>query len=172
MKICIDPGHGGTDPGGVGNGYNEKDINLTASLMLAACLNAQGHEVYLTRERDLTYSLDWRVNTANMIKADRFVSVHCNSSGGNTNARGFEVYYYPGSYEGKELARRILDKASSLEWVTSRGVKALGFHVLKYTKMPAVLVELGFITNKADIVYLTDNHMLFLVMMKIAEAFS
>lgn len=171
MKICIDPGHGGNDPGAVGNGSSEKDINLTASFMLAACLNAAGHEVILTREQDMTHSLDWRTDTANRINADRFVSIHCNGSE-KAQAHGFEAYYYPGSAEGKELATRMLDKAKSLDWITSRGVKTLGFHVLKYSKMPAVLVELGFITSDIDIIYLTDNMMLFLVMNAIAEAFS
>jgi len=191
--IVIDPGHGGRDPGAVGySGVKEKDLNLAVSKQLVKALRARGYRVLMTRNDDTFVPLYSRANFANRVKADIFVSIHCNASL-RKKASGFEIYFLsekasdPGAkatarlenavvaLEGKPSKRNrrvqellysmaknaFINESSALcghiRKVVRKGIKMVrydvkqaGFFVLKGTQMPAVLVELGFISNKHE----------------------
>lgn len=152
MIIVIDPGHGGSDPGAVGPaGTQEKDHALAISLYMREMLEQCGHQTILTRESDMDVAaadatageeLGARVRIANLAAADIFVSLHINAAA-SPQAHGAETWYYR---SGLELAQCIQTELVKLG-LTDRGIKQAGFYVLKNTGMPAVLVELAFITN-------------------------
>ena len=156
MKICIDPGHSGAvEPGACAGGITEAAINLQIALRLGRRLREMGHEVIYTREAEIdTKGLAFRADIANDNGADTFVSVHCNGSVLST-ARGWEVFHYPGSVDGRRLANAIAQAAAEYDTVPFRGVKEADFAVLRLTTMPSVLVECAFLTNDQDRVLLT-----------------
>lgn len=103
MRIVVDPGHGGKDPGAVRGKYREKDWNLDVAKELARLLKKGGFEVKMTREKDTFIALSERSKIANQFKADLFVSVHTNASK-NRNANGFQVYFRSEKATDKEAA--------------------------------------------------------------------
>lgn len=148
--VCIDPGHGGKDPGALGNGMKEKDITLSVTLKVGEILKNHGVTVGYTRTTDEFIELADRAKKANDFKADIFVSIHCNAAE-NTAAKGVETYSYPGSSNGAKLARLLQSSiVSSGVYTVDRGTKTANFAVLRLTKMPAALVEMAFITNGED----------------------
>ena len=159
MKIiCIDPGHGGKDPGATGGGVQEKAVALNVARKIGAYLEARGCTVMFTRETDVFVELSDRARMANAAKADLYVSIHCNSVRDNARATGMEVYHYTRASEAsKRAARVIYDKLLPVCGLRGRGVKAKDLAVLRETKMPAVLIELGFVSNPGDRAKLTDS---------------
>lgn len=151
MKIiCIDPGHGGKDPGACAGGVCEKDIALNVAKKIGVHLRAAGYNVIFTREQDKFVSLGNRAAEANMWGADIFVSVHCNSAP-NASANGMEVYVHTSrGADSTRAAHAIYDRLLPASGLKGRGVKANNYAVLRETAMPAVLVELGFISNSDD----------------------
>lgn len=155
--IVIDPGHGGKDPGACAGGVCEKDIALDVAKKIGAYLEAKGCAVILTRETDFFVELRDRARMANAAKADLYVSVHCNSVRDNARVTGMEVYHYTHASEAsKRAARVIYDKLLPVCGLRGRGVKSKDLAVLRETAMPAVLVELGFISNPGDRAKLTN----------------
>lgn len=155
--IVIDPGHGGKDPGATGGGVQEKAVALNVTKKIGAYLEARGCTVMLTRETDVFVELSDRARMANSAKADLYVSIHCNSVRDNARATGMEVYHYTHASEAsKRAARVIYDKLLPVCGLRGRGVKAKDLAVLRETAMPAVLVELGFISNPSDRAKLTN----------------
>ncbi len=149
-RVCIDPGHGGHDPGAVGGGVKEKDIALSVAKQIGAYLEVWGYAVMLTREDDTFVSLSGRAAKANSWGADLFISVHCNSAG-DESANGVEVYHHERASEAaQEAAELIYTKLVAISDLRTRGIKEADFAVLRETKMPAVLVELGFVSNPGD----------------------
>lgn len=150
-KICLDAGHGGKDSGAYNSNLKlrESDINLRVVLKLADLLKKNGYEVILTRDRDIDVTLGMRCSIANQKKADLFISIHCNSAT-NKAARGTETYYYATSKNGNALARLVQQELIEATKFQNRGIKTAGYYVLKYTKMPAILIELGFISNDEE----------------------
>ena len=145
MKVCIDAGHGGKDSGAVGAKVTEKWIALDVANRVATKLQNSGIEVVMTRDSDYFVELAERATISNNTGADIFVSIHCNSA--SESATGTEVWNYPGAAEDKRLAQSILDKLIVRTGFRNRGVKEENFAVLRLTKCPAALVELGFISN-------------------------
>lgn len=137
MKICIDPGHGGTDSGALGTKSFEKNITLEISKLIKKKLQTKGFSVILTREQDVYVSLNKRAQLANEDVCDLFVSIHCNSFT-KKEAHGIETWFYPGADDGKELAVNIQRKLIEKTNLRDRGIKEENF---------AVLVEIGFISN-------------------------
>jgi len=147
--IVIDPGHGGTDSGAVGNGLYEKNLTLDIANRTTSYIRTYyPATVYQTRTSDVTMSLDARTTFANSKGANFFVSQHINSYS-TTTPNGLETYHYPGSTSGYNLALNIYNKLKA-SYTTLRGVKSAEFYVLKYTNMPAALGETGFISNPTD----------------------
>lgn len=149
MRIMINPGHGGNDPGACGNGLIERDVALNIGRLVEKYLKAVGYDVKLFQFDGLQTICD----TANDWNADLFVSIHCNAGGGT----GTETYYFQGSANGETLAAYIQNQIVKSLPVINRGVKYANFFVLKYTDMPAVLVETAFIDNANDARLLRDR---------------
>ncbi len=160
IKIYIDQGHNPQNPnsGAEGNGYREQDITYTVGTELAALLNADPNFEVLTSRKTPTEilgtsnatSLQTRVNEANNWGADYFISVHTNASVIPT-AEGTEGYVYSLSSPAAEFSRNIVDELSNISGFPNRGIfENPAFYVLRKTRMPATLIELGFITNKEE----------------------
>ena len=151
-KVVIDPGHGGPDPGAVGiGGLRETDVVLDVSRQVSEFLLAKGVKVLLTRKREIDLDLPPRVERANRYKANAFVSIHANASRGKRrDINGLETFYYTG-YKGLLLAKKIHKEIIRVSYGTpDRGVRRSRFFVIRRTHMPAVLVEIGFVTGRID----------------------
>lgn len=153
LKLYLDPGHGGDDPGAVGNGLKEKDITLDIAKRIRNILinNYRNIEIKMSRTGDTTKSLTERTNEAKRWKADYYVSIHCNAVNGN--ASGYEDYIHSGLNHTSETAkyRDMLHKEiTKVNGLRNRGKKKANFHVLRETNMSAFLSENGFISNSAD----------------------
>src|SRR5690625_153474 len=142
--ICIDPGHGGRDPGAIGpTGLRESEVVLDVATRIVSLLDGRGHSVLMTRDNDSLLGLRERANIANHAASRLFVSIHCNAHT-KPEAHGLETWCWDGSRLGEMLAGHIQSRlVDALGW-RDRGVKPTHvFRVLNHTRMPAVLVELG-----------------------------
>lgn len=176
IKIVIDPGHGGKDPGAIGvNGIYEKDVTLDIALRLRDLLAADGYSVVMTRDTDrLLYEytntegrrkdLQARVDVATREKADLFISIHCNSFA--PNHKGTLVLYYDSSNkdphypaspymdlwskENKRLAQTILNSVTSLVGTAPLGARPSNVYVVRNGTVPSVLVETAFLSNAEE----------------------
>jgi len=156
--VVVDPGHGGSDPGAVGiGGIYEKDIVLDISLQVASLLENQGIQAILTRQTDMDLGLQPRVEIANRARATLFVSIHANAiSMSRPEVNGIETFHVAGNREGQRLAEHIQQHLLANTGMRDRGVKRARFYVLVRTAMPAVLVEVGFVTGQEDAIRLSD----------------
>ena len=154
-KVYFDKGHGGSDPGAVGNGMREKD--LVAKIMDYAeafiKANYEGVQTRMSRAGDQTVSLQQRTDDANQWGADVFISSHINAFNGN--ARGFETFRHDNAPSATRTLQNVLHKEivatiSKFGSVPDRGQKTANFHVLRETRMSAVLTETLFIDNAND----------------------
>ncbi|MDD3767004.1 MAG: N-acetylmuramoyl-L-alanine amidase [Eubacteriales bacterium] len=165
MKIFIDAGHnfGGWDTGSEANGLREQDINFKVSKILADMLLKVGFKVMLSRNSlthnlgaDLASSLGARYKAANSWGADLFISIHCNAYSSSV-ASGTESLVFSETSKAYTLAKMISSNISDLGLI-NRGVKIRpDISVLRYTNMPAVLVELAFVTNAHDAEFLANR---------------
>lgn len=150
--VVVDAGHGARDSGAVGAVYKEKDLNLAVALLLKTELEKRGLKVVMTKTTDVFIPLRERVKIADGSGARLFISVHHNAAT-SREARGYSVYaprscsHFPG--ESLVLAADVQRELLKLPQVIDRGVNFADFRVL-YSNMPAVLVELGFISNPAE----------------------
>lgn len=171
IKIYIDQGHNPVNPnaGAEGNGLREQDLVFEIGRRLAALLNANPEFTARvsrpTRETQIgsstATSLAARVNDANTWGANYFISLHTNASD-FPSANGSEAYVYSFSGEAYPFAQNILTYLSYATGIRVRGIYARpGLYVLRKTKMPATLVELGFITNPSEAALMANNPQLF-----------
>ena len=171
IKIYIDQGHNPVNPnaGAEGNGLREQDVVYRIGRELAALLEADpDYEVRLSRPtaqtqlgNSLNSSLRTRVQEANAWGADYFISLHTNASE-ITSASGTEAYVYSRQGAAFELAQRIVEGVTNVTGLPNRGTFVRsGLYVLRKTAMPAVLAELGFITNPGDAALMNENPRLF-----------
>ena len=152
FSVVLDPGHGGPDPGAIGiGGMRETDIVLEVSKIVKKLLSEKGVKVFLTRKNEIDMDLPPRVSFANNTDADIFVSIHANASRGKRkDINGLETFYFRG-WRGRLLAKRIQKQILRVSpGSPDRGVKQGRFYVIKNTRMPAVLVEIGFLTGRLD----------------------
>ena len=161
MKVCIDAGHGGTDPGAVGqNGALEKDITLQIAQQVKAALLRNGVEVVMTRESDKEGRLviAERCKIANDAKVDYLVSIHANADGDRSDKTGYgtETWAYSKARAGYPLAQAVQKELIAATGLTDRGVKFNDWAILKGAKAPAILVETAFINNTQEEKMLTD----------------
>lgn len=158
MRVMIDAGHGGYDPGATSNGLKEKDLTLKLALDVAEDLESlYGIEVLLTRTEDVFISLEDRVLKANTAEVDYFVSLHHNAGGGT----GFESYIYPGYQQTQtgvmqERLHQWLSTFYQQYMIRDRGRKQADFYVLRHTLMPAILLENLFVDTLDDASFLKD----------------
>ncbi len=148
--VVIDPGHGGKDPGAISvKGFYEKTVNLSVARKVAARLRQCGLRVVMTRDSDIFVELERRAEIANQYGADLFVSIHADSSMTRTE-KGYSVYVArQASYASQKVARAI---AHYMQGVSpdGKGVRQGDYRVLVKTQMPAVLVEIGYISNHGE----------------------
>ena len=147
-KWLIDPGHGGVDSGASYKGRRECDDVLKLSLRVGELLKNNNENVYYTRSIDTTLSLLERSKRENVGDYDYFVSIHRNAYKPEC-ARGCETHVYAKGGIAEELANKVNSEMVKSGFV-NRGVKISNFHVLRETKSPAILVEVGFIDNTSD----------------------
>ena len=150
--VVIDPGHGGPDPGAIGiGGLKESEVVLDVSKRVKKLLTEKGVKVRMTRNNEVNLDLPPRVSIANRTDADIFVSIHANASRGKRrDINGLETFYYTG-WRGRLLAKKIQKQILKVSpGSPDRGVRQGRFFVIKNTKMPAVLVEIGFLTGRLD----------------------
>ncbi|MCY1118150.1 N-acetylmuramoyl-L-alanine amidase [Bacillus safensis] len=149
--IFIDPGHGAQDAGAIGNGLLEKNINLEVALKLQSRLHQAGALTVMSRTSDTFDSLQTRVSKGAQASADIFISIHANAND-NSRANGTETYYdttYAAANSIK-LAQKVQPQMVSALGTRDRGVKTAGFYVIKYSRMPSILLETGFVTSPID----------------------
>lgn len=155
--VCIDPGHGGSSSGATLGSRYEKDDTLRLSLQVRDILEDRGYTVVMTRDDDSDVSLEDRCKTANKERASLFVSIHRNSSS-SPDATGVEMWVHSGKpTDDTLLAQNILDCFDTLDIMKNRGIYSgyrdganLNYYINRHTKMPSVLAEIGFISNKTD----------------------
>ncbi len=155
--VVLDAGHGGIDPGASAGGYNEKDINYTIlNNYTMAYFDNSDVKVYLSRTTDTKIDLYERASFASSVEADLFVSLHMNANN-STSIQGTSVYYSTlntsvtsGGLDSKTMAQTFADNISAALGTRNRGVYTQNFVVVKETRMPAVLIELAFLTNASD----------------------
>lgn len=162
--VVLDAGHGGIDPGATKSGYNEKDINFKIiNTYTKEYFENSDVKVYFTRETDTKIDLYERAAFADEVGADLFISLHLNSNN-KSSINGTEVYYYKGNnavskagINSYQLAKVLVDNLSSALGTKNRGVLSAEFVVVKYNTVPAVLIELGYMTNTSDLAKITNE---------------
>ena len=172
--IFLDPGHGGSDPGAVGNGVREKDLTLSIYNKVSKKLSDLGFSLLTSRNVDKDVGLVERAEQANNVSADMLLSIHFNS-GGRGVARGIETYYYQAQADripqinkdnhnnaerldkSRRLAQRVQQNLLYQTGAMDRGVKRASFVVLRETSIPSILVELGFIDNPWEVSKIKTN---------------
>ena len=148
--VVIDAGHGGANPGAVYNGRQEKDDALALALAVGRILEQNGVEVYYTRTTDIYESPAEKAEEGNAVNGDYFVSIHRNSSPYPNQYTGIETLVYNRYGEAARLAENINTRLAQVG-CENQGVNVRDdLVVLKQTKMPSVLVEVGFINTDAD----------------------
>lgn len=167
--VVLDAGHGGSDQGTSGGDVLEKDINLAMALKIKPILEEYGIQVIMTRSTDEFISLEQRAETANQSDADVFVSVHCNYFEKDASIAGLECYYCPGKTVGQAFAESIISAAEVGGEIPVRNAKPEDYYVLVNTTMPAVLVEMGYLSNADECQRLTEEEYQELLAAKIAE---
>ncbi|HEY8911531.1 MAG TPA: N-acetylmuramoyl-L-alanine amidase [Desulfosporosinus sp.] len=162
--VMLDPGHGGYDPGAISSqGVYEKAINLQVAQKVKEMLRPSGIEVFLTREEDIDYvansvkgkttrkqiDLNYRIDMASEAKADVFVSLHVNATAAGQNS-GAETFYHYKSDLGKGLAELIQQELIKIPGMNRRIAKPGDFYVIRNTSMPAVIVEVGYLSSATE----------------------
>lgn len=151
-KVVVDAGHGGADSGAIGGNLYEKDLNLDVAKMVQEKLMKKNIYVYMTRTKDETLSLEDRVNYSNEINPDIFVSIHTNSTV-KEDSYGLETHYFKdNSYNLAQIVHSEFASPKNLrKWETlDRGVIKSRFYVINHTEAPAILIEMGFISNEEE----------------------
>ncbi len=165
-RLVIDPGHGGNDGGNDQGQVRESVINLEIALKLRNALREKAPEieVIMTREDDTYVSLGDRAELANDLQADFFISIHCNSFQDDTSVNGLETRYWIAKAEEKQelgrlsqaAAQVLLEKAAAGFGLRQRDASKQTLEVLYSCEMPAVLMELGYLSNAEDDAALCD----------------
>ena len=167
--IVLDPGHGGEDPGAVSGEIYEKNINLSVALLV--CEQLQKYEnvvVKMTRDDDNFISLSERADIANTQGADLFVSIHANSLD-DTSYAGVITFYHPKKFSSKRPAEIIQRNICSATNAINRNVRSENYAVLRETRMPAVLVETGFMTCPEELTNLINPEYQYFLALGISE---
>lgn len=164
--VVVDAGHGGAEPGATYGGIYEKDVNLKIAKYVQSELEKNGVRVYMTRSSDVTTSLSSRTTLANSVNADLFISVHNNAMANKSSINGTEVLYPTSSIvkngiSAYSLAQKLQSVVSSKAGTYNKGViNRNNLYVLNHTNMPAVIVEVAYMTNSSDLRKLKNEEFL------------
>lgn len=149
--VVVDAGHGGSQPGTNRNDVLEKDITLDIVLYLKELLDKSNIRVYYTREDDSNPSFDDRVQLANQMDADYFVSVHINADERSRDSSGTEALYYTEDERSREFAQICADQVSASLNSKNRGItNGDSIYIVRSSKVPVALIEVGFLSNNAE----------------------
>lgn len=146
--FVIDPGHGGKDPGAIGNGIDEKALTLSTAKKVQKQLLDKGASVTLTRTDDTFIPLDERVRISNSTDTDAFISLHYNASE-DSSVRGVHTFYHEGD-RNQAFASAVQESLLSSVGLINRGVEQNDYKVLRDNTQMALLIELGFISNPEE----------------------
>lgn len=155
MRIFINPGHGGTDPGACGNGLREADVAFNIARRVESYLQDVGYDVKVFQLGGVADDLETICDESNAWDADVFVSIHCNAFDGNAN--GTSTFHWYNSHPSRKLANCIHNQIVDSLPVQNRDVQQEVFFVLINTDCPAALVETAFIDNPHDAALLRDR---------------
>jgi N-acetylmuramoyl-L-alanine amidase len=155
LRIGIDPGHGGSDPGALNTrlGICEKDITLDIARRLARLLEEDGVRISMTRRDDRRLDISERIRFVSTGDQDLFVSIHCDAIERRPDWTGITTYHHGGNLGARELAVALQSRLPGATGLPDRGVRsdmtryASGFYVLRNARMPAVLIECGYVSN-------------------------
>jgi N-acetylmuramoyl-L-alanine amidase len=154
--VGIDPGHGGSDPGALNEqvGVREKDITLDIGRRLARLLKQSGVAVSMTRQDDRRLEKSERIRFVSRGEADVFVSIHCDAIAGRRDWTGITTYYHGSRAAGRALAAALQSRLPQATGLPDRGIRSdftrfpgEGFYVLRTARMPAVLIECGYVSH-------------------------
>jgi N-acetylmuramoyl-L-alanine amidase len=154
--VVIDPGHGGKDPGTMIGSISEKHIDLQVARKIAALLAQQGVSVVMTRQDDRFIELEERAEIANRRDTDLFVSIHSDSAP-DRSIDGFTLYVASDASREAYQAARTVSAAMSKTGSDTRGIREAEYKVLMRTSCPAILIELGYLSNPVDARRLQDS---------------
>jgi N-acetylmuramoyl-L-alanine amidase len=161
ILVTIDPGHGGKDSGAIGlDGLREVDVILPISLRISKILQEKGVATQLTRDSDYFVGLDERVVMSRKAGASIFVSIHANSIDNRPDVNGLETYHY---HRGLELANIVHSNIIGVfgedrdDPLLDRGVRSARFLVLRKSDIPAILVEVGYLTSPTESLKLANE---------------
>lgn len=160
LTIVLDAGHGGGDGGTIGlidENVIEKDINLSVVTKMKALLEECGATVILTRDSDEFLELSDRSYISNRTGADLFVSIHCNSYEDDLSIGGLECYYHKNSDTSKGYAESLVEIAERIGNVEVRYAMEQNYQVLRDSSIPAILVEMGYLSNTQDCMNLANT---------------
>ena len=146
-KIVLDAGHGGQEPGAIRAGIYEKNITIDIAQRVKSHLQQAGIQVIMTREGNESVSLKERTTITNTVNPDAFVSIHVNSSE-SSGVTGLETYMY--TPQSKELAQNVHTKLVNNINSTNRGIRTARFYVIRNTEVPAILTEIGYLSNDSE----------------------
>ncbi|MDE6314007.1 MAG: N-acetylmuramoyl-L-alanine amidase [Lachnospiraceae bacterium] len=160
MVIVLDAGHGGKDTGTMNGNVYEKDINIQMIHKLESMLKNTGATLVKTRDDDTFLSLPERVDFTKQPEADLFVSIHCNYYEDDSQVCGLECYYDKSNKEGQAYAESIASEVKNSGIVQTRGAREGDYYVTRETTIPAVLIEIGYLSNREECSNLTNEEYL------------
>jgi N-acetylmuramoyl-L-alanine amidase len=160
--VMIDPGHGGKDSGAIGfDGLREVDVILPIALRVAKILNEKGVATQLTRDSDYFVGLDERVIMSRNAGASIFISIHANAIDNRPDVNGLETYYYGKGLQLADTVHRsvleVMDSHKRPQMLNDRGTRSARFLVLRKSEIPAILVEVGYLTSPDESLLLADQ---------------
>lgn len=159
--LIIDPGHGGSDLGGQSRGLNEKDLTLSIAKLIQKEGEEKGIRVILTRTEDETVALRERISISGNYAANIFISLHFNNDQSDPAKSGIECIVSENNAQfekSKTMASQLLQEFKSLNGIEVKGVRKTDAYVLKNNTIPAVALELGYLSNSSDYAFLSDEN--------------
>ena len=156
LSICLDAGHGGNDVGTQSATILEKDINLSVTQKVAALLEEAGASVSLVRDSDEYVDLADRTTFGNQTGADLYISLHCNYYEADSSINGLEIYYHRNSETSKQYAETMTQLLRGIRDMDVRDSSQENMQVLRNSSIPAIMIEMGFLSNSEDCAALND----------------
>ena len=156
LHICLDAGHGGNDGGTQSGNVIEKDVNFAITQKVESLLKEAGATVSLVRDTDEYVDLADRTYIANQSGASFLLSLHCNYYEGDTSINGLEIYYHRNSETSKQYAEEMTTLLRAANAMNVRDASKQNMQVLRNSSIPAIMIEMGFLSNPEECANLND----------------